>query len=378
MYHDQNPITVSCRKCEECVSHRKRMLLGKVLAEQQTAKSVWFTTYTYGGGYGNEKAYVLDYRDIQKTFKLMRKAGHRFKYLVCGEYGDQGGRAHWHAIILWETTPPTMPMGERTPETGDGFWHKGIVQHEYPKSKTGAAAYVMKYIDKKTDMRAGIKKSTGLGDKYLLEYAREHARAGLPLFGQKNTYIIKEQKEKARNGKPFFYAIDTNSGIYERMMNAWLSEWSSVRPQQRLNQSKYTSEFLEDYVQEMYGKPIHIQQFVKQHYGWEAWGQNQPRILQSIFGLDEKYTHIKADWGGYYLEVMNHKGEIQWRRALLKRNEGLEEITQLENLPIKILTRAKRLLKKHQPRLDRLRKSNQVSENIALPNTSRPTKTNPT
>lgn len=314
---DQNPLTVTCRKCDECIAHRKRHLLGKVLAEQQTAKEVWFSTYTYGGGYENEEAYLLNYDHMQNTFKLMRRAGHRFKYLVVGEYGEEKERAHWHALIFWESTPPEMPMGERTEETGDGFWHHGYVQHEYPRSKTGVGAYCMKYMTKNnTQYRKNIKKSNNLGDKYLLDLAKRTARAGLPLFAKENIFTISEQTERARNGAQFFYPLERSSGIFERMLFAWLEEWAEVHPDKPLKHSEDTKDFLEEICQNPDLLSVPGQEYIARHLGYyvvEDCDEPSSTVLKTYYTHpNQPYVLIKADHLGVHVGLLSPEGQEVW------------------------------------------------------------------
>lgn len=57
----------------------------------------WFITWTYDDEhlprYGS-----LQYSDMQKCNRKLRKAFGPFRFFVAGEYGDSHGRCHWHSI----------------------------------------------------------------------------------------------------------------------------------------------------------------------------------------------------------------------------------------------------------------------------------------
>lgn len=42
----------------------------------------------------------LSRRDTQLFFKALRKAGYRFRYFGCGEYGEKGDRPHYHICLF--------------------------------------------------------------------------------------------------------------------------------------------------------------------------------------------------------------------------------------------------------------------------------------
>ncbi|XZQ27849.1 rolling circle replication-associated protein [Rhodobacter capsulatus] len=48
---------------------------------------------------------VLHPRHFQLFMKLLRRAGHKVRYLVAGEYGDLRGRAHFHALLFQHLLP---------------------------------------------------------------------------------------------------------------------------------------------------------------------------------------------------------------------------------------------------------------------------------
>ncbi|AXL15620.1 replication initiator protein [Microviridae sp.] len=315
---DQREISAPCRKCTKCMKERKMAWIGRMLAAEQTAVETWFCTFTYGGGYENEAAYLLNYRDLQNCFKKMRKAGHKFQYVSVGEYGEVGERAHFHAIIYWQSTPPERPLGVRlnTPkETREShlckFWDHGIVQYELPKSQQGASVYMMDYLDKDNLEKNALKysKNPALGQNYLLEYARDRARAGLALFPDGPSFTIPGNGN--RDGKPFFYRLDTNSALYEKMMQAFLDEWTALRPDQKMALSEDLIDFMSEVVQNTTKQPIVVQEYLVRHYGYEP--VHLPSEEYTVHALNDAMTIQNRD---NIAMVYNEEGERIWLGAV--------------------------------------------------------------
>ena len=106
------------------------------------------------------KGRTLQYSDFQKFVsnlrKRLRRAGEpTFRYLVCGEYGEQTNRPHYHAI-LFNYCPEDLVFhhnskgNEKLPmfssKTVDELWGKG--ECFIGKATFESARYVAKYITK--------------------------------------------------------------------------------------------------------------------------------------------------------------------------------------------------------------------------------------
>lgn len=107
---------VPCGKCFMCKKSNAQSWFIRLLHEWTTFKGVaQFVTLTYGDNVPTArylaskltdpfKVYdiqmVLNERDVQLFFKRLRKRGHEFKYLYCGEYGKKNNRPHYHLIIF--------------------------------------------------------------------------------------------------------------------------------------------------------------------------------------------------------------------------------------------------------------------------------------
>lgn len=95
-------ITVPCGKCLACRMQRSKEWATRLLHEldNYNAQGI-FITLTYNDEYLPEDKSIRK-KELQDFFKRLRKRidGRKIKYYACGEYGEQLGRPHYHAIIL--------------------------------------------------------------------------------------------------------------------------------------------------------------------------------------------------------------------------------------------------------------------------------------
>ena len=92
--------------------------------------------------------------DLQKFFKRMRKAGHKFRYVASGEYGDASRRPHFHIALFgmdydFDRVHFGSSNGDRTytSKTVLRHWPKG--NHLIGSLNFESAAYIARYILKK-------------------------------------------------------------------------------------------------------------------------------------------------------------------------------------------------------------------------------------
>lgn len=318
---DGTPIMCPCRKCEECIAARKRSWIGRLNAEMATSDTVWFSTFTYGGGYDNDEAYWLNYRHLQLTFKKMRKAGHRFKYVAVGEYGAEKSRAHFHVLFFWQSEPPETEMGEIIEEWP--YWDKGHCFHEYPRSAQATASYIMDYLDKDNLLTAELKfsRNPAIGTDYLLGYAKRHAEAGLSLFPEGATYTIPENKRA--DGKLFYYDVGRQTALYEKMLRTYLETWSVVRPDQKIPMSDDVQDFMSDTVCNLDREIPSVQQYVARNYGYEPQGE----IPVTMYTTYELADGIEIQYGpNTVAKLVNQRGFYEWLRVLETVNDGNKEL----------------------------------------------------
>ncbi len=92
-------INVPCGKCVECLTSKATEWSYRIVLESQCHTENCFLTLTY------EKSPVqLIKRDFQLFMKKLRKylskQDIQIRYFMCGEYGSQGKRPHFHCILF--------------------------------------------------------------------------------------------------------------------------------------------------------------------------------------------------------------------------------------------------------------------------------------
>ena len=310
-------MTAQCRNCDECLAHRKRHWIGRMLAEEQTCHSVWFMTLTYAGGYENDAAYVIDYTHVQKLFKRLRRAGHRFKYVAVGEHGTAKGRAHFHIMMFWQNEPPKP---EWDTQWAWEFWPYGHTNVQKPRSNQGCAVYLMDYMNK-DNLKNGLmkySKNPMLGEEYLLEYARNYAKHGLALFAQSDRFTIPDNV--SQSGKPFYYPVGRQTGVYKKMLDAFLLEWAVNRPEQRLKLSDDLVEYLEDVCQQTDDYPLPVQQYISAQYGYEPIGEILEMNVETTYAFERLNLIHRPPFTR--IETFNDDGEMIWQSESQSLSNG--------------------------------------------------------
>jgi hypothetical protein len=344
---------VQCRKCEECLKARMRHWIGRLVAEQQTSKEVWFVTLTYGGGEDNELAQVLDYSDVQKLFKRLRKAGYKFKYLAVGEYGEEKGRAHWHILFYWNTEPPKVKMNEMNDWS---FWPHGHSMIEYPRSTQAAAAYMMSYLSKGHTEGTILKysKKPQLGEEYLLNKAAKSAKMGIPIFNRGNTFTVEAVGQTARNGENFYYPVERDSSLYEKMMKSYVLSWIKHRPKQKIATNPEIEEYIEEMTYDVEKLPKHVREYIRENYDYTASTQ---KVTKRNYQLDDDIT-VDLTLNSVTVNFHTHDGIISWQ----KENVINQEMLRSENLPTTAQHVVNEILIEREPQIIRLRRSKELTK----------------
>lgn len=145
-----HPLELPCGKCVGCVQARASEWALRCEHEAKLWSDNWFITLTYEDGTLPETGLAL--KDLQDFWKRLRKEYPGLRYFACGEYGESGARAHYHALVFnWS---PEVKSRKRLHsdewvyecEALARIWGLGRV-HLSPF--TGAAAqYVANYVRK--------------------------------------------------------------------------------------------------------------------------------------------------------------------------------------------------------------------------------------
>lgn len=160
-------IEIPCGKCIGCRLDYSRTWANRMMLELKDHESAYFVTLTYDNDnvpvtyYADPdtgealESLTLVKRDVQLFFKRLRKAlgDTKIRYYLCGEYGSQTLRPHYHAIIYGLTLSDLivvrkMEYGQLyTSEFLTNIWQKGMVGVTEVTWET--CAYVARYVTKK-------------------------------------------------------------------------------------------------------------------------------------------------------------------------------------------------------------------------------------
>lgn len=147
------PVTVPCGQCIGCRLEHSRQWAVRLVHENQMHEDSCFLTLTYSPeNLPHDRS--LDKSHFQKFIKRLRKnASKKIRYFHCGEYGEQGRRPHYHAIIFGYDFPDRRAFSERdgitlyTSGLLDKTWSLGHCTIGEVNFET--AAYVARYVTKK-------------------------------------------------------------------------------------------------------------------------------------------------------------------------------------------------------------------------------------
>jgi len=185
-------LTVPCGRCIGCRVARARMWSLRCVHEASLHPANCFVTLTYSddklppGG-------SLCYRDFQLFVKRLRKhySGTPVRYFVCGEYGEQLSRPHYHACLFglnfFEDREPVLLLSGSThthyrSATLERLWGLGFVDITDLNVRT--AGYAARYILKKVtgdlaESHYSRVSPDGVISSVAPEFARMSVRPGL-------------------------------------------------------------------------------------------------------------------------------------------------------------------------------------------------------
>lgn len=182
-------LTVPCGQCIECRLKRSREWAIRCMHEASLfSEGSSFITLTYADEF-LPKGGSLDRRAFPLFMKRLRKEVGPVRYFHVGEYGEQNGRPHYHALLFGLRFADERPMGV----TGSGYpafvsdqlsglWTAGASQ--IGEVTFESAQYVARYCVKKitgSRAEAHYQRLDAKGCKYVLEpeYATMSRRPGI-------------------------------------------------------------------------------------------------------------------------------------------------------------------------------------------------------
>ena len=154
-------LTLPCGQCVGCRLERSRQWAIRCVHEASLHKDNCFITLTYAPEHLPADN-SLNYRDFQLFMKRLRKRfpESKIRFYMCGEYGENFGRPHFHACLFNWNFPDrklffTSKHGDKVyrSDTLEELWPFGLCSIGEVTFKS--AAYVARYIMKKvTGQRA--------------------------------------------------------------------------------------------------------------------------------------------------------------------------------------------------------------------------------
>lgn len=156
-------LQLPCGQCIGCRLERSRQWAVRCLHEASLHERNCFVTLTYSDEHLPRRG-MLDYEAFQKFMKRLRKhaAPTRPRFYMCGEYGPENGRPHYHACLFnWDFADRTY---WRKSPSGEKLYRSEILEKLWPfgNCEIGnvtfeSAAYVARYC---------VQKVTGFNAKY--------------------------------------------------------------------------------------------------------------------------------------------------------------------------------------------------------------------
>lgn len=180
----QGYLDVRCRRCDRCRLMVQYSWLARSAHEQARAKGVWFVTLTFGpvrrreifasasamsenGASSTNRLVRSSGRHVAKFFKLLRKAGFKFRYIFVAEL-HRDGFPHWHGVLFDQ-------VGNLHWESIDKAWSSGFLVAKVVRD-ANAIRYVTKYIAKAPVGRVRASLNFGLPQDAFLELSVRSAR----------------------------------------------------------------------------------------------------------------------------------------------------------------------------------------------------------
>ena len=151
-------LLLPCGRCIGCRLERSRQWAVRILHETKSHDQNCFLTLTFDEEHCPRNR-SLDYSVFQKFMKRLRKefSGKRVRFFMCGEYGEQFDRPHFHACVFGvDFDDKVLIRGERG--SVDALYRSGRLERLWPFgfSSIGrvtfeSAAYVARYCVKKVN-----------------------------------------------------------------------------------------------------------------------------------------------------------------------------------------------------------------------------------
>lgn len=148
-------LTLACGQCIGCRLERSRQWAIRCMHEAQMHERNSFITLTYDDEHA-PLDYSLKHRHWQLFAKKLRKKKGPFRFYMCGEYGEQFSRPHYHACLFGIDFDDKEPILKLQTETNHTLYSSAELASlwKHGHASLGAvtfesAAYVARYVMKK-------------------------------------------------------------------------------------------------------------------------------------------------------------------------------------------------------------------------------------
>lgn len=146
-------VTLPCGQCIGCRLEKSRQMAIRCVNEAQLHEHNCFVTLTYSDEH-LPKDNSLDHRDFQLFMKKLRKRfGKGVKYYMCGEYGENFGRPHFHVCLFNVFFKDRKPWRK---QNGYQLYRSDLLETLWDKGHSSigdltfeTAAYTARYVTKK-------------------------------------------------------------------------------------------------------------------------------------------------------------------------------------------------------------------------------------
>lgn len=167
-------VFVACKQCLPCRIAKQSSLALRTLLEYRVSCFSMFLTLTYRDEECPENLCYRDFSDFLKRLRYYNQKKENpisIRYLACGEYGEQSGRPHFHAIILNSLIPSKKDW--ITTLWPSGFYFIGQVT---PASINYTARYCLKVGPRADESLAHWSRRPALGSvgmRAIAKYMRD-------------------------------------------------------------------------------------------------------------------------------------------------------------------------------------------------------------
>lgn len=229
---------IPCGTCQGCCIDKSREWANRMMLELQDHDSAYFITLTYDELHVSETFYpdpdtgealpamTLRPRDAQLWLKRLRKAfpDDHIRYFLCGEYGTNTHRPHYHAIVFGLHLDDLVLISNAS----DSYYRSAALEKTWTFGYSlvgqvtwSSCAYVARYVTKKL---YGKEKEFYEIHNLCPEFTRMSRKPGLAFR------YYEENPECVR--KPYLYLSTEEKGIKFTPPKAFLKKFSDQFPEE--------------------------------------------------------------------------------------------------------------------------------------------------